>query len=207
MTIAVESIRADATLAEGRLIPQAAQRGYVPATELAWLEERRQRHERLAERLAAAVLVPDRIRRDHDEHVAAWGEQVRAAARSATDPPPWSAQLSAAWLAGLIDAAEAVVAEIVEEVLQALADCETAFAGHAEELAALGLHLDGFDRLMLEREAEFSGEDTPTLARPAAWVRAVARWRERVRACRDVRELENYTRRRQERRPSEERSA
>ena len=202
MTIAHEELNSDAKVPEARLIPTAARPRYVPVTDLWWLEPLRQRHEERAARLAVAVAVPDCTRTDHAVALALWGEQVRAAARSASEPPPWSARLSDSWLAGLIDVAEAEIAELVAEVLQVLADCNAAFEEHAGELDALGLYLDGYESLLRAKEAELSGGAIAAPPAAPTWKVPVTQWRARVTA--DVQDLENYTRRRASRRPTEE---
>jgi len=116
------------TFDQRRLIPRAGQTGYVPLTERAWLEEVRDRHERLARQLAVAVVVPDPVRRDHAARVAEWRGQVRAAARDDTEPPAWSATVTDSWLDGLLDVAEAAIVAIVDDMIATLrsahAECE-----------------------------------------------------------------------------------
>ena len=209
MTIAHEQIRPDATVPEVRLIPAAGRPGYVPVTSLSWLEVLRERHEVLAGQLATAVLAPDRIRKDHDAAVAAWTREVRAAARRSGEPPERDARLSAPWLAGRVDAAEAAIAELVDELLHVLREAEAGFVEHEAEIEALVAQVeDGFNGALVSAQRAAAGEPPLPLLSGAT---AVRRWQRvkthdgRAVVAVDLQELENYKRRRQERRPTEER--
>lgn len=196
---------------EARLIPVAGRAGYVPVTGLGWLEVPRQRHEVLAEQLADAVVVPKRVREDHDAAVAAWRDEVRAAARTGEVPPERGERLSPAWLAGQVDVAEAAIVAIVDELLRVLRDAEAAFVEHEAEIDELVAQLDdGFGGALVSAERAAAG-DPPLPPSPLlSGASAVKRWRSmksvggRAAVAVDLQELENYPRRRQERRPEQE---
>lgn len=212
MTIAHEQIRPDVTVPEARLIPAAARPGYVPVTSLRWLEVLREHHEVLAAQLGTAVLAPDRIREDHDAAVAAWAREVRAAARSGGEPPHRDVRLSGPWLTGRVDAAEAAIADLVDELLDVLREAEAAFVEHEAEIDALVAQAeDGFGGELVRAARAVAG-DPPLPPSPlTSGALAVRRWQRvkthdgRAVIANDLQELETYKRRRQERRPLDER--
>jgi hypothetical protein len=184
-----------ATFDERGLIPQAAAPGFVPETEMLWLEQFRVRHEGLAERLRAEVLVPQRVRKDHEATAANWSREVRLAASSDSAPPQWSPLLSNAWLAGRVDAVEAGIAQIVDDIREVLREADAAIAEHAQEIADLRLEdlHDGYGGLLTASESR---------PRPPIWAMAFDRWL-RIRSA-PVADLETYNRQRHERRPRQE---
>ena len=199
MSVAHETLRPDAELGEVRLIPPAARAGYVPATDLPWLETLRLRHDALAERLAREVLVPGRLRQEHEAAVAAWHDSVRAAARADSEPPAWSARLTGAWLTGRVDRAEAAVSDTVGELIDVLNEADALCAEH--DLDALIRSVDdGFGGALIAKQRQLAGE-TP-LPAPPLWDLAVRRWRDQ---CHDrMRDLQSYIHRRDMRRPTME---
>lgn len=210
--IAQEQIRPGATVPEARLIPAAGRSGYVPVTSLSWLEVLRERHEVLAAQLAAAVLVPNRVREDHDASVAAWASEVRAAARSGGEPPARDVRLSAPWLVGRVDAAEMAIAALVDELLHVLREAEAAFAEREAEIDALVARVeDGYGGALIIAQRAAADEPAPPPSPLLSGAAAVRRWQRvkthdgRSAVAVDLQELENYKRRRQERRPTEER--
>ncbi|MFP5365156.1 MAG: hypothetical protein ACLGI5_20800 [Thermoleophilia bacterium] len=158
-----------------QLIPKAGQAGYVPVTDLPWLEHLREQHERLVAQLATAVLVPDRIREDHDAAVAAWSDQVRVAARSGDEPPEWCARLSAHWLAGLVDAAEATIAGTVDEIVALLFEVDAACDEHGIDAAIAPID-DGFGGALTAMERRLVGDEAPLPLPP--WADGVRSWRQ-----------------------------
>lgn len=210
MTMAIEQVRPGARVPESWLIAPAGKAGYIPLMSLSWLEPLRERHERLAEQLATAVLVPERVRQAHDAAVAAWSDDVRAAARSGDEPSERGVRLSPAWLAGRIDAAEAAIAELVDELLAVLREAEAAFGEHEAEIDALVAQVeDGFGGALVNAERAAAGEPPLPPSPLLAAASTVARWRRvetvdgRAAVAVDLQELANYTRRRQKRRPNE----
>lgn len=175
---------------ETTLIPPAGRGGYVPATDLSWLEALRGRHEQLAEQLAAAVRVPESVRRDHVARVAAWRAQVRAAGHEGAEPPAWSARLSDEYLAGRINAAQAAICAIVDDMLAVLRDADAACAARQldEQVLASG---DGFGGALVRLEHELHDRDLPPEL--PAWAGAVRAWR--AGRHRDMSELETYIKR------------
>lgn len=211
MSVAHEQVRPGATIPESWLTPTAGKAGYIPRTALEWLEPLRQRHEGLAEQLAAAARVPDRIREDHDAAVAAWRDEVRAAARSGEEPPERGGRLSDAWLAGQVDAAEAAIAELVDDLLGVLREAEAAFAEHEDEIDALVAQVnDGFGGLLVVAEREAAGEPALPSSPLLTGAAAVSRWRRvqvaggRAAVAADLQDLQDYPRRRALRRPEQE---
>ncbi|MGH2899913.1 MAG: hypothetical protein ACRDMZ_14660 [Solirubrobacteraceae bacterium] len=152
------------------LIPAAGRANYVPATDLDELEGFRERHEHLSSRLVVAVRALARVEPDHAARVAAWRRDVRGAAREDAEPPSWSAHLSDAWLAGRVDAAEAAIAAIANEIL-ALGEVEEWFQEHAVD-ASLQPFDDGFGGALARLEYELPPPGLP------AWAETVRRWRD-----------------------------
>ena len=175
MAIAHEMLRPDARVPARRLIPAAARPGYVPVTDLPWLEALRERHERLAARLADEVLVPDRVHAQHEAAVAEWHREVREAAYRGDEPPEWNARLSDDWLAGLIDAAQAVIAATVGEILAVLRDADAACDEHGLD-ALIEPVDDGFGGALVAMQRTLAGEGTAAPLPP--WAGRVRGWRQ-----------------------------
>lgn len=156
------------------LLPPAARAGFIPVTALPWLEAVRLRHERLVERLADAVGVPTREHREHEERVAGWHGEVRAAAQHDEEPPAWNARLSSAWLAGRLDAAEAAIADVVGEIVALLRETEQACIEHGLDALVAAVD-DGFGGALLAKERELQGLKAPPPL--PSWAPAVRAWR------------------------------
>jgi hypothetical protein len=187
------------------LVPRAGRPGLIPATGLEGLEAVRLRHERLADRLAAAVRVPDRERVEHAARVAGWRREVRTAALGDGPPPVWDARTSDAWLDGRLDAAEAVIAGIVGELVDVLREADVACAEHDVDARVSEFEAeadDGFGGAIAVTQRVLRGVDAAAAAPP--WMLPLSRW---WRATRHgaIAELERFVSFRREQRQAGER--
>lgn len=157
-----------------QLIPAAAGPGYVPRTDLEWLEPLRTRHEQLAARLASASRGPNEARTQHAARVAAWRAEVRAAAWAGVDPPAWTARLGDDWRAGRVDAAEAAIASIVGEIFEVLREADAACDGHALDALVAPVD-DGYGGALVAMERKLAGR--PAMDALPPWATNVREWR------------------------------